>query len=283
ERGRVYPAGRQASAVTDLFRRELARLNVQVRTDACVEKMAFQNGFSLMFGAERVSADAVVLAAGGKAAPNFGTDGGAFSLAKAFGHTVTPLTPALVQLRCDMNSVRGLKGIRVDGGLCVVRRGEEIYRCRGDVLFTENGVSGDAVFRASSYAQTGDKLLVDLLPDLSEERLRERIDPSAGESCLLCVVNNGLGRTLFKRSAGDRDILVSLLKRYPLIVEGTLGFERAQVTRGGVPLRETDENFMSVKQAGLYFAGEILNADGECGGYNLQWAFTTAHCVSEGV
>lgn len=281
-RGRVYPAGRQASAITDILRRELSRLGVEVRLNAYVERVTHDGKFTVYADGAHMQFDAVVLAAGGKAAENFGTDGSAYALAKSFGHTVTELRPALVPLRCGADSVRGLKGIRVDGTLRAVRDNAEIYRCRGDILFTDNGVSGDAVFRASSYTQEGDKLLIDLLPDASEARLEKALN-TAEEDPLLCVVNNGLGRVLFKRAGGDKKRLISLIKNFPLEVKGSLGFSRAQVTRGGVPLSETDEFFMSRKCAGLYFAGEILNADGECGGYNLQWAFTSASRVSEGI
>ncbi len=282
-RGRVYPAGRQASAVTDLLRGELMRLGAEIRTGAYVRAISERNGkFTVLSdGVDR--ADAAVLCAGGMAAPNFGTDGNAYALAQAFGHTVTALAPVLVQLRCDPASVRGLKGIRADSRLFVVRGGETVFSARGDVLFTESGVSGDAVFRASSYARTGDRLFVDLLPDVSREKLSSVLAGREGEACLLCVVNNGLGRALYKRAGGDKDKLPDLIKRFPLTVTGTLGFAYAQATRGGIPLAETDEDFQSLKQKGLYFAGEILNADGECGGYNLQWAFSTAYCVSEGI
>ena len=104
-----------------------------------------------------------------------------------------------------------------------------------------------------------------------------------GENCLLCVVNNGLGRVIFKRAAGDGRRIAELVKGFPLRVTGTLGYAYAQVTKGGIPLSETDDDFMSKKRSGMYFAGEILNADGECGGYNLQWAFTSAYCVAEGI
>ncbi len=283
-RGRVYPASRQASAVTDLLRRELVRLGVEVRCDAHVTKMSAQGSGLILFGEGfQMHADAVVFAAGGKAAENFGTDGSAFALAEAFGHTVTQLKPALVPLRCRQEEVRGLKGIRVDAILRVMREKKEIYQSRGDVLFTDNGVSGDAVFRASSYAQEGDLLLVDFLPDVSDGRLERALSSSDGEDSLLCVVNNGLGRMLWKRAHGEKNKVVTLIKSFPLTVTGTLGFGRAQVTRGGIPLKETDGRLMSTKRSGLYFAGEALNVDGECGGYNLQWAFTSASCVAEGI
>ena len=278
-RGRVYPAGRQASAVTDLMRRELSRLGVQVVTGARVERLDVRHGLRAVWAGGSVSSDAVVLAAGGAAAKNFGTDGTAYALAQNFGHTVTPLQPVLVQLRCDPQAVRGLKGIRMDAGVRVVRGEREVYACRGDVLFTESGVSGDAVFRASSYAEQGDTLWLDFLPDVPPYLLRTAV--GEGEDGLLCVVPNGLGRHLFKRAAGDRARLLSLCKAFPLTVTGTLGFDYAQATRGGIPLAETDEGLQSLYCDGLYFAGEILNVDGECGGYNLHWAFASAHAVAE--
>ena len=270
ERGRVYPAGRQASAVTDLLRAELSRLGVEVVTDAQVRKLAYGSAFTLTCAQKSYEAERAVLCAGGKAAPNFGTDGTAYALAEGFGHSVPP------------QAVRGLKGIRTDAEIKVLRGGRELFRGRGDVLFTESGVSGDAVFRASSYAKEGDTLSIDFLPAVSRERLREAILRNTGEEKLLCIVNNGLGRMLLKRAAGDEEKLLSLLKAFPLEVTGTLGFAYAQATRGGVPLSETDENLQSVFQKGLFFAGEILNVDGECGGYNLQWAFTSAYLAAEG-
>lgn len=279
-RGRVYPAGRQASAVTDLFRRELALRGVNVLTGVRVTRIEREKNSLCVYGeGKKITSEIVVLAAGGAAAKNFGTDGSAYELARAFGHTVTPLQPVLVQLRCAPESVRGLKGIRMDAGVRVLRGREQIYSCRGDVLFTESGVSGDAVFRASSYAQKGDVLQLDFLPDVDETQLRRVV--GEGEEGLWCVVPNGLGRFLYKKAEGDRERSLTLLKQFELTVSGTLGFDYAQATRGGVLLSETDEHLQSNKCKGLYFAGEILNVDGECGGYNLHWAFASAHAVAE--
>ncbi len=278
-RGRVYPAGRQASAVTDLFRRELATLRVRVLTGARVTDLSRRGRFTVKFTGGEEAADAVVLAAGGRAAKQFGTDGTAYALAERFGHTVTPTSPVLVQLRCDPAAVRGLKGIRVDAGLRVLRGGRAVYTCRGDVLFTESGISGDAVFRASSHARPSDMVSLDLVPDADTARLERAV--GAGEGGLLCIVNNALGRHLFRLAQGDRARVLSLLKAFPLPVTGTLGFDYAQATRGGIPLAELDGHLMSKLCAGLYFAGEIVNVDGECGGYNLHWAFASAHAVGE--
>ncbi len=278
-RGRVYPAGRQASAVSDLFRRELERRGVNVLLGARVTELTHRKNFLLTYDGGTMSADKVILCAGGRAAEHFGTDGTAYALAQTFGHTVTPLSPALVRLKSDPALVRGWKGIRIDGGLTVLRGKTPVYSVRGDILFTENGVSGDAVFRASSYARTGDTLVVDFLPDVSEGDLLHAMEGK--KDPLLCIVPNGLGRVLERRTS-NMGALAHLIKHYELPVTGNCGFREAQVTKGGIPLSETTELLESKLQSGLFFAGEILNVDGECGGYNLQWAFTSAHLAAEG-
>ncbi len=280
-RGRVYPAGRQASAVVDLFRRELARLGVHICYSAQVRSIAYERDFTLTWEGGQVHADAVVLAAGGKAAPQFGTDGSQYALATRFGHTVTPLSPALVRLKTDPALVRGLKGIRIDGALRLLRGGSCIFSDRGDILFTDGGLSGDLVFRASSYAKEGDILELDFLPEVTKERLSRALACGEGEDRLLCLVPNGLGRFLSRRATGE-EALIAALKGYRLPVTGTFGFGEAQVTKGGIPLAEVDEHLESRKQSGLFFAGEMLNVDGACGGYNLQWAFASAFVAAEG-
>ena len=121
--------------------------------------------------------------------------------------------------------------------------------------------------------------MLDFLPDTSAAELSRAV--GEGTDGLLCVVNNGLGRHLLRLAQGDRGRVITLIKAFPLDVTGTLGFDYAQATRGGIPLAETDDGLMSVCRSGLYFAGEILNVDGECGGYNLHWAFASAHAVAE--
>ncbi len=278
EEGRVYPAGRMASAVTDLFRRELERLGVRVVYNAFVTSLSYKNHFELTWNGGSMSADRVLLCAGGRASEHFGTDGAAYRLAGGFGHSVTPLSPALVRLRTDPARVKGLKGIRTDVRLAVLRGAERVYETRGDLLFVDGGVSGDAVFRASSYARAGDELCVDFLPDVGEDRIKAALAHGTGADKLLGVVPNGLGRYLYR----EKDILFAL-KDFRLPVTGDFGFANAQVTKGGIPLSETDENLQSTLRQGLFFAGEILNVDGECGGYNLQWAFASAAAAAEGM
>ena len=278
-RGRVYPAGRQASAIVDLFRFELERLNVDILFNTQVRKIAFERDFTLEWEGGHMHADAVVLAAGGAAAPNFGTDGTAYALVQPFGHLPRDLEPSLVRLKCDKDIAKRLHGIRIDSALTLQRGGKTVFETRGDTLFTDSGISGDAVFRASAYARKGDTVILDFLPDATQERVQKVVTQKG----LYCVVNNGLSRVLAMLAKGDKQKLASLVKAFPLKIEGKEGFQSAQVTKGGIRLKEMDENLMSSFQNGLYFAGEICNVDGECGGYNLQWAFASAYMVSEGI
>ena len=297
DRGRVYPASRQASALTDALRFGAQNVPTKFRAQATeIEKQGgmYQITVQTDEGVERLQAQSVVLCTGGKAAKNFGTDGSAYALAKSFGHTVTKLYPSLVQLKTDTTHTKSLKGIRVnDGGLTARYAGGEIA-LQGDIIFTDYGVSGDAVFRISAYIADkiadGVTLSIDFLPQLSQEEVLDLLQckkaayPSLDNNELLFgIVNNQIGRAIFRRAAGDVNKAAQLVKAFPLEVKGSLDFDYAQVTKGGVPLNEVDENLQSKYTDGLYFAGEILDVDGACGGYNLQWAFSSACTVADGI
>lgn len=294
EEGRVYPSSRQASSVTDLLRFALETYGANVRTGEFVRSAEKRGGlFSVKTDGAVYTSRFLILAAGGKASPHFGTDGNGYRLAQGFGHSVTRLSPALVQLKTDKENIRGLKGVRCDCGLRLLREEQERFSCRGDVIFTDYGVSGNAVFRASSYAEAGDDLSLDFLPDCPREKLTELLDGKAekfgaypAEDLLRGIMNSAaakcvlrsLGISLQESCASLRrraGAIAARVKNFSLRVEGNMGFENAQVTKGGVPLSETDEYLMSKKAEGLFFAGEILDVDGECGGYNLQWAFSS--------
>ena len=302
ERGRYYPAGRQASAITDLLRYEVASRGVEVQTGAYVQSVRKVGGryeitAKTEEGVRTYVADTVVVCTGGKAAKNFGTDGNGYALAGAFSHTTTALYPALVQLKTDVSYTKSLKGIRVmDAKLTAVVDGKPVQTLTGDLIFTDYGVSGDAVFRISSFV--ADKLdagkvslLVDLLPTVEKETLlallteKQKNYPQLPKAELLCgILNNQVGRAVMKRyGEAGLSAVVDGVKAFALPVVGSLGFDYAQVTKGGIPLAELDEHLQSRNAEGLYFAGEILDVDGECGGFNLQWAYTSAMVCLEGI
>ena len=317
ERGRVYPASRQASSLTDCLRAEAARRGANILTGENVENIGLlsekeaTNGAKITVQTQNAVyfSENVLISTGGKAAKNFGSDGAGYAFARSLGHTVTPLFPVLVQLKCAEKENRTLKGIRVfDVGIALFDREREILR--GDILFTEFGVSGDGAFRISSYipykqAAGGSEedvfahgrlsLSVNFLPDVSAEELkkvlaekRRKYKDMPVEELLFGIVNNQAGRRIAVKAAekyGDLSqkeaeevaaALAETAKDYRMTITGTLGFDNAQATRGGVPLSETNGDFSSVFAPNVYFAGEILDCDGACGGYNLQWAYSSA-------
>jgi predicted Rossmann fold flavoprotein len=242
-------------------------------------------------GQEKIFCENVVVCAGGKAAKNFGTDGSAYSLVEKFGHTVTKLYPSLVQLKTETKDTKTLKGIRVmNANVRAFLNEKMLVEVRGDVIFTEYGVSGDAIFKISSFVAKDAEsqnvtLSIDLLPEILEERLQTTLERKANNSRLayselLCgILNNQVGRAVMKR-AGELSNVSKTVKNFTLRVTGTLGFDYAQVTKGGIPLKEVSNELESKFENGLYFAGEILDVDGECGGYNLQWAYSSASAVA---
>ena len=295
EDGKVYPYSLQASSVLDALRLELERLGCRVNTDREVCRVrAEKHGFRLYFtNGENFFCDRLIIAAGGKASPVHGSDGSGFRLAQGLGHSITPLSPVLVQLKTSNPCVRGLKGIKVQG---TVSCGKNVSA--GEILFTDYGLSGVPVFWISSYAGEGDTVCLDIMPEYSEGSLcsilrsrRESLSYRRAEQFFTGMLQKQVGFALMKAAGisplsravstfSDRELerLASLLKRWEFPVTGNAGWNNAQVTRGGVRTREVDPATMqSLIMPGLFFAGEILDIDGDCGGYNLQWAWSSGY------
>lgn len=293
-RGRIYPSSRQASSLTDALRFRIERserVDVRLNTEVCgLECRA--GGFLLHLSTgETLSAKQVLLCAGGKAQKQFGTDGSAYALAEAFGHTVTPLRPSLVQLRTETEHIKTLKGLRVEGNIRAVADGKETPTCRGDVIFAEYGITGSAVFSLSSAVtdSTDVVLHLEFLPDVSAgdiaaDVLKKQTAGMPRADWLAGTLPNTLGRAVMKRAKSDNPhAIAALVKDFPLRMTGTLGFDYAQVTHGGIPLGEVTAGLESRLVRGLYLAGEILDVDGDCGGYNLHWAFASAKRIYDGI
>lgn len=295
DRKRLYPAGKQASAITDALRFYLAEQGTSLYTGIKIDKIErTKDGFCLISGEDKYYAETVVLCTGGKAGKHFGTDGNGYRLAQAFGHTITPLYPALVQLKTQTADIKTLKGIRVSPACVSAEYEGKKKSLVGDLLFTEYGVSGDVIFRLSSFIadkiERGVKLYINFLPEFTNEEIATAVKgkraryPEMPFGELLCgIVNNQVGRAVAKKSGEDIDKAIALLQAFPIEITGSLGFDYAQVTKGGITISEVDENLQSKKVQGLYFAGEILDIDGECGGYNIQWAYSSACTVANAI
>lgn len=293
EEGRIYPSGRQASALVDSLLRELIVLGVQFINP--VRVAGIKRGFELTLSdGKKLQADRVVLACGGKAQKQFGTDGSSYALAQSFGHKLTALYPSLVQLRTDTSHIKPLKGIRVDCLVTAYCGGRALGSARGDVIFTDYGVSGNAIFKISSCVSgvEGCTLSLSFLPDIAEEDIARDIQKKlalgypSGE-LLSGTLHNQVGRAIIKRGGSDVKNIVRTLKNFTLAVTGTLGFDYAQVTRGGIDCADIGEDMQSKLQKGLYLVGEYVDVDGDCGGYNLLWAFASgvraAKSIAEGL
>ena len=291
ERGRVYPAGRQASSLSDSLIAELARAKVNTVTGVKVTKITKKGLFCLTLSDGRqLDALYTVLCVGGKAQKQFGTDGTSYALAQSFGHTLTNLYPSLVQLKTDTTYIKTLRGIRADCEVRAVVDEKEVKSSRGDVIFTEYGISGNAVFSVSpAFAGHGGDVIISFAPEFSEKQLKEDILSKQflgyeATEVLALTLNNQIGRAIVKRAcSSDAAEIASVAKNFVLPVYGTLGFDYAQVTRGGIDMTEVTDELESKLCRGLFFAGEVLDIDGDCGGYNLTWAFASAERVAQSI
>lgn len=284
EKGRIYPSGRQASALCDSLLFSLNQRGVETLQSKKVEKI--QSGLKIFLDdGSLLNAKNVVFCVGGKAQKQFKTDGSAYSIVTSLGHSLTPLYPSLVQLRIDTKHTKTLKGIRCD---CVASAFSKSFR--GDLIFTDFGVSGNAIFSISPYfASRNGQLSIEFLPDISMEEIisdidrKKRIDYPTSE-LLSGTLHNQIGRAIIRRaSTDDSQKIAALVKNFTLEVVGTLGFDYAQVTVGGIKMEEVTDELESKLIDGLYFAGEVLDVDGDCGGYNLHWAFKSGMYVAKNI
>ncbi len=294
--GRVYPYSEQAAAVQEALINELRNLKVEVVSNVEVQAIEKANpGFHIISGKNRYYSETVILTTGGKAGPQYGSTGDGYRFAKALGHHVVRPKPSLVQMVSDRTFFKEIKGVRAKGQVELLRGVEVVDREAGEIQFTEDGLSGICIFNLSKEYALGDIISIDLFPDYSEEtledmfinrkltlhsrRLAEFFDGMLNKK-LIPVLLAELSLDINRKAAGlsreNITNMVSLMKNWKIPITGTKGWKDAQVTAGGVDLAEIDLNTMgSVLVPNLYFAGEVLNVDEKCGGYNLQWAWSS--------
>ena len=293
--GRVYPYSDSANSVLDVLRLPLEqRENVELLTGTEIQSLKKKNGtFVAKAGEEIIYADRVILCAGGLAGSKLGGTEMGYKILASFGHTRTKLYPSLVQLKTDTTLVRSLKGVRCEAQ---VRYGRLLRR--GELQFTDYGVSGPVIFELSRGA-VGGELEIDLLPDLTDRELLSLLESRCAalpelkaEDLLTGILHNRLGRTILRgcgisleqpcRTVYNLDRVVDMCKNLHLTVLGTMGMEQAQVTAGGIRTEEFDPTTLESRLCpGLYAAGEVLDVDGDCGGYNLQWAWSSGRLAGE--
>ena len=297
-RGKVYPLSGQASSVVDALRFEAEKLGIKIETEFYVRKIE-KDGFKFRIYSEdrkKIEAGRVIIAAGGQSYPELGSNGSGFELAKELGHSVTKLSPSIVQLKTEKYQVKGLQGIKTDVAVTAYGDNKKICTYDGELLFTDYGISGNVVFNISFVMPLykNVEFEIDFMEkfDYNElyEMLKERkriLSHLTMENYFNGMINKKLGQFLSKVSGieklskpvkdlNDSDIrkLCTVLKKYRVKILETTGFKNAQVTAGGVSLDEVNTETLESKIVkGLYFSGEVLDVYGECGGFNLQWAW----------
>ncbi len=286
EEGRVYPYSLKAETVLSVLLDECEKLGVKIITDCAVKSVSkSESGFLLKTEKGDFRAEYVVMAAGGKAQSALGSDGSGYSLLKPFGHRITPLSPALVQLTSSSKYPRAIKGTRTRCGIKILINGKETASEYGEVLFTEYGLSGIAVMNVSAAVSKafagGEKpkclAVLDLVPELTESEVFEHIKRFGN---LKGILGTKLAAITEKQAGGDTKMQAQTVKGWRLIITGTKGYDFAQITCGGIPMNEV-KDFESVKVKNLYICGELLDAQFKCGGFNLDFAWHSGITAGE--
>lgn len=295
--GRVYPYSDQANSVVDILRLNLQRPNVELRTGFEIEKIRKeQDRFVISSREENFLCDRVIVACGGLAGSKLGGTMSGYKLLAKLGHKSTRLRPALVQVKSSWNALPGLKGVRAECRAKIFHDDLLFAESRGELQFTEYGLSGPVVFEISRDVCNGSgKWLckLDVLPDwtvaeLNRELQRRKQFDLPVQELLTGILHNRLGRVL-TQAVGvnlggacaeltdmDIDAVCAAVKGFEIPLTEPLGMDSAQVTAGGVVTDQFDSHTMESRLIpGLYACGEVLDIDGDCGGYNLQWAWSS--------
>ena len=309
-----YPASELAGDMTKALLLELERLSVTCRTNVSVNGILLdRNGFLVQTEGYAYPASCVLLATGGLAAPQYGTEGDGYRLAEGLGHTLIPLCPALTALKVGAHPLTRLAGLRRFGAIRLYESAftahpSVFYEEKGELQFTSYGISGIPAMQLSRYAAKALKrgaavwAELDFCPEQSPAELRERIHKRSGvraerslsewfagwlpeKLCMVLLEAAGLEgkQTVAAVTREGWERLASSVKALRVPIEGVRSYDAAQTTAGGVALADCTEALESRWVPGLFFAGEVLDVDGACGGYNLQWAWSSAACAADGI
>ena len=309
EDGKLFPRTQRARTVREALLDEAAAAGVSLKVSHPVTSVRYTGGCFHIYGeAFEYEAKTAVLCTGGLSYPETGSDGSGYHLARQFGHTVTETTPALAPLVSEDPSWTELTGISLPCRLTLWAAGKKIATSEGAILFTHTGFSGPCVLDISRHwvratHTPGAELTADFIPDFDEQAFRHILNRASREEpgctlknflseklperlievlCAKIAVSEGTVLNQFKKQ--DRERLIRVIYRCPLPVREIGGYDKAEATAGGVSLGEVDPHTLESKiQKGLFFAGEILDVDGRIGGFNLQWAWSSAAAAAAGV
>ncbi len=299
--GRVYPYSDQANSVVDVLRFALEKPNIRLETGFEVERARkIQNQFHVEGKTGSAVCDALIVACGGLAGTKLGGGMSGYRLLRGFGHSCTRLRPALVQVRSNWSALPGLKGVRANCHAQILRDGAVWAESRGELQFTDYGLSGPVIFEISrDVCQAPGEWVcrLDFMPDVDAGALeamlsRRKTTALPASELLTGILHNRLGRVLTQGAgiSGQKPIsdlseqeirrVCRMVKSLEVPLTEPMGMDAAQVTAGGIATVEFDPNTMESRLVpGLYACGEVLDVDGDCGGYNLQWAWSSGYAA----
>ena len=304
--GRVYPKSNQASSVLDVLRYNCEKENVTFFCENKVLKVIKDKKiFKITTDKETITADKVLFATGGAAAPKVGGDKSGYELLKSMSHTVINPSPALCPVNVKSEYLKSLKGIRVQGTISLISDNKTIASEDGEIQFTENTLSGICVFNLSQYIEKNNNytLRIKLMPEADFNTITEILSNNQkvfseldSENIMTGIFHKRIAQALMKsakisfdkkvKDITEREIknLTKLINSFDFNVSGLTDFNNAQVTKGGVKGDEINPDTMeSKKTKGLYIIGEALDCNGDCGGYNLHLAFATGYIAAIGL
>jgi len=304
EGGKMFPMSLQASSVLDILRFAIEEKQIPVYTNTKAKEITKKNNNFKILTSDNVTYDCekLIIATGGKSAPKTGSDGSGYTLAKQLGHSVTSQVPALVQLKLNYNRLKALSGVKFDGYAEIFIDGKSVQKEFGEILFTDYGISGPPILqlsRVASYSLSQNRkitLKIDMLPTIPYENLKQFLENhwfefkgrSVNDS-LIGIINKKVIPIILREAkiedihkpcndlqSSEKHDIYALLKKWQFEISGTNSFANAQVTAGGINTKEINPKTLESNIVpNLYFAGEILDVDGDCGGFNLQWAWSS--------
>lgn len=287
--GRIYPYSNQASTVVDIMTRECERLGISIITECNASSIKKENEKYIISSSKGdMACDVLVLATGGKSQPALGSDGSGYALAKQLGHTISDLSPALVQLKSSSKHCRALKGIRAKCNIKIETNGEIIGEDYGELLFADYGISGIVVMNLSQHIndnalKSGKErsvAIIDFVPEMSENELAEHYRKFGSFDGIL---PHKLCTILSKQANDDAEKIAKYIKSWRIIITGTKGYDFAQITNGGVPLSELRDGNESTINDRLYIIGELTDNQFDCGGFNLDYAFSSGVICADNI
>lgn len=308
DNGKVYPLSFQSSSMLDILRYEIEERKIALITEAYVVDIKKKKNFIVKLKDGRIiEADKVILATGGMAMPVSGSDGNGYSLAKSLGHTLVEIFPGIVQLKLEGSFFKQIDGVKVIGVARLYSKDKLILEDSGDILFTNYGISGPPILQLSrtalDYLRRGKdiELRISIIhtktSDELEEYLLKRFKNSPKKSVqesLIGLINKKLILPILRELSLDKDKVVQdlsedevdkvskILTSWPFKITGSQSWGQAQVTSGGISTREIDNKTMESKLVkGLYIIGELVDIDGDCGGFNLQWAWSSGYVAGK--